>query len=161
FVGDIRQARTVPSAQLGDQLALLGRRLAGGSVSVAFRNQRVEGAFTPAQILSVADDAIIVSLPEPGDPNDPTSPMATWPAGFYTAVATVQHAGEPDRISNEIAFSLAPTITIAPTSAAAGDITLAVTCAPMVHPGQRVSLLFRDGEIAAPSPDVATNSLAF
>ena len=69
--------------------------------------------------------------------------------------------GEPDRISNEIAFSLAPTIVIAPLQAAAGDLTLKVVSNPLVRPEQRVSLLFRDGEIVAPSRTAATSTLLF
>jgi hypothetical protein len=36
-----------------------------------------------------------------------------------------------------------------------------VECAPFVRPEQRVSLLFRDGEIVAPARTAPTNSLTF
>src|SRR5262249_52607581 len=161
FTDAIRLNRVAPGAQLGDQLALLGRNFSGDSVSVTFRHQRLGGVFQPAQILSVAEDTIVVQLPAPGNPADPTSPTATWPPGFYTAAVAVSHAGQPDRISNEIPFSLVPAITIAPTTAPAGDIALTVTCAPMVRPEQRVSLLFGDGEILAQPHTTPTNSPTF
>jgi len=161
FSDDVRLARAAPSAQLGDQLALIGRNLAGSSVSVTFRHQRFAGAFQPAQILAVKDDTIVVELPAPGDPADPASAAATWPAGFYMATVTLQRPGEPDRVSNEVAFSLAPTITLAPATAPAGDIALTVTCVPVIRPEQRVSLLFRDGPIVAPTLTAPTSSLTF
>ncbi|MEO7913047.1 MAG: DUF4255 domain-containing protein [Roseiflexaceae bacterium] len=161
FTDDIRLSRSLPSAQLGDQLALLGRNFTGDNVSVSFKHQRLARTFQPVQILTVTEDTILVQLPAPGDPTDPTAATATWPAGFYTAIVTVQRADQPDRISNELPFALAPTITLAPTNAPAGDIALTVTCAPMIRPEQRVSLLFRDGEIVAAPRTVATNSLTF
>jgi hypothetical protein len=161
FTNGARLTRTAPSAQLGDELALLGQGFVGDSVSVTFKHQRIAGTFQLAQILTTTDDAIIVRLPAPGSAADPNAPTATWPAGFYTAAVTLKQAGGPDRISNEIAFSLAPTITFAPTTAAAGDIALTVTCAPMVRPDQRASLLFREGEIVAPTRTAATDSLTF
>jgi hypothetical protein len=161
FSDEIRLTRAAPSARLGDQLALIGRNLVGGSVSVAFRHQRLVGTFQPAQIVAVKDDTIVVELPAPGDPADSTSPTVTWPAGFYMAKVTLKRTGEPDRISNEVAFSLAPTIALSPATTAAGDIDLTVTCAPMVRPDQRVSLLFREGEIMAPAFTAPTNSLTF
>lgn len=161
FADDVRLSRTVPSAQLGDQLALIGRGFAGDSVSVTLRHQGPGGIFQPAQILSVADGLIVVQLPPPGDPTDPTSPTATWPAGFYTAAVTVRRSGQPDRTSNELPLSLAPTITFVPAAAAAGDIALTVTCTPMVRPGQRVSLLLLDREIVAPPRTAVTSVQTF
>ncbi|MCL4705848.1 DUF4255 domain-containing protein [bacterium] len=148
-IEDIRLARAVPSAQLGDEIALLGRNLAGDSVTVMFKSQHSTATFAPTQIVQNTDQLIIAKLQAPGDPADQNSPTATWPAGFYTARVMVKRNGEPDRFSNELAFSLAPTIRISPTAARAGDIELTVTCAPMVQPEQRVSLLFNNGEILA------------
>ena len=161
FTEDVRLNRSLPSAQLGDQIALLGRNFTGGSLTVAFKRQGVAEIFQTAQILNFTEDTIVVQLPAPGDPADPTAPTATWPVGFYTAVVTAKRADQPDRISNELPFVIAPTIAISPTTAAAGTIALTVTCAPMVRPEQRVSLLFRDGEIIAPPHAVPTNSLTF
>jgi len=161
FVDDVRLSRSLPSAQLGDQIALIGQGFAGDNVRVTFRHQRITGIVQEVQPLTVSDDRIIVQLPAPGDPTDSAAPTKTWPAGFYTAFVTVSRAGEPGRDSNQIAFSLAPTITLAPKAAAAGDIALTVTCAPLVRPEQRVSLLFRDGEMIAPERADLTNSLTF
>jgi hypothetical protein len=161
FTDDVRLNRSLPSAQLGDQIALIGRNFTGDSLTVTFKHQGVPDISQPAQILKTTEDTILVQLPAPGDPADPAAPTATWPVGFYTAVVTAKRADQPDRISNELPFALAPTIAIAPTTAAAGDIALTVTCAPMVHPKQRVSLLFRDGEIIASPHAAATSSLTF
>jgi len=157
---DVRLARTLPSAQLGDELALLGQNLAGGSVRVLFKHPRVEQPFL-AQVVRANEEVIIAKLPAPGAPNNPTSATATWPAGFYTAQVITSQSGEPERASNEIAFSLAPMIAISPNAAPAGNIALTIRCAPMVWPEQRVSLLFRDGEIVAPARAAKTPTLSF
>jgi hypothetical protein len=155
---DVRLARALPSAQLGDELALLGQNLAGGSVRVLFKHPRVEQPFL-AQIVRATERVIIAKLPAPGTPADPASATATWPAGFYTAQVITSQGGEPERASNEIAFSLAPTIAISPNTAPAGDIALTVTCAPMVRREQRAALLFRDGEIVVPTPAEAAPAM--
>src|SRR4030095_3796619 len=73
----------------------------------------------------------------------------------------MSRAGEHDRLSNELVLSLAPTITISPTSAAAGNITLTINTLPQILLTQRVSLLFRNGEILPKARAQATDPLIF
>ena len=65
------------------------------------------------------------------------------------------------RSTNQLSFSIAPSITIAPTNAPAGSIAFAVTCSPQIRPGQHVSLLVSDQEIAAPDVAVPAGTLNF
>jgi hypothetical protein len=149
-IDDVRLARLAQSAQLGDEIALIGRNLTGDSVEVIFKSPHSIGTtFKPTQIVLNTDQLIIAKLPAPGDPANPNSPTATWPAGFYTAVVMTKHAGEPDRLSNVVAFTLAPAISISPNTTNLANFELTVTCAPIVRPEQRVSLLFNNGEISA------------
>jgi hypothetical protein len=160
---EVRLMKALPSAQLGDEIALIGQNFTGDAVRVVFERQ-VTGkslkSFEP-KIVKMSDQVIIVKLLLPGDASDPKSA-----AGFYLAKVIVQHAGEPDFTSNSLTsnslmLTLAPTIELSPLQAASGDIALTVTCAPMIQPDQRVALLFRDGEIVAPNVTEATDTLVF
>ena len=53
----------------------------------------------------------------------------------------------PGWSSNELAFSLAPRITIAPNSVPEGDLALTVNCSPRIREGQRIVLLFGERQI--------------
>lgn len=157
---EVQLAKALPSAQLGDEVAIIGQNFTGDQVRVSFQRQWSADTFEPA-ILKKSDQVIIVKLPPPGASNDPQSATATWPAGFYLATVTVQRGDEPARASNALAFALAPTISLSPSTAAAGNIQLTLTSAPMLRQGQRVSLLFRDGEIVAPAITQPTDQVIF
>lgn len=161
FLEEVRPVKNMPGLVLGDKLSIRGRHLLGDAVQVLFRVQRVSNALQPAQLVMNDDSMIVASLPVAGNPNDPAAPTSLWPAGFYTAEVVVKRGGEPDRTSNRLAFSLAPAIAISPNQAAAGDINLTVTSAPMVWPGQRVSLLLGDRELPSGPHPAKTQSLTF
>ena len=147
---EVQLSKALPSAQLNDEVAIIGQNFTGDTVRVILQRQWTTESFEP-DILKKSDQVIMVKLPPPGNTNDPQSATATRPAGFYLATVIVQRTAEPDRVSNAVPLSLAPTIMLSPTQAAPGTIQLTVTGAPMLQPGQRVSLLFRDGEfVAAP-----------
>lgn len=157
---EVQLSKALPSAQLNDDVALIGQNFSGDTVRVIFQRQFTTETFEP-DIVKKSDQVIIVKLPPPGNTNDPQSATASKPAGFYLASVIVQRAAEPDRVSNAVTFSLAPTITLSPTQAAPGNIQLTVTSAPMLQPSQRVSLLFRDGEIIAAPITVKTDQSVF
>ena len=114
-----------------------------------------------------AGDAITVTLP-----NDPTN----WPAGFYTVSVVFRNAtGDEVRTSNEVSFSLAPSIKIdTPVVKKGGsgnitDVKITLHCRPAVQQTvqrieqgaertvlqeQRAALLFGDREVpfAFPKP---------
>src|SRR5262245_41455101 len=153
-LANVRLAKTLPGAQLNDEIAILGRNFSGGGARVRLKHHLVAAPFE-LQPTQMDDKTIIVKLP------DAAAASATWPAGFYTTAVIVSPAGEGDRISNEMVLSLAPAITISPVSAAAGDITLIVTTAPQIRKEQSVSLLFGDKQIQHPALAAATNTLTF
>jgi hypothetical protein len=142
-----------PSAKLNDQLTLKGHHLAGTNVAAVFNHPLWT---TPIEV-----------HPDPGGAaeqvnvtvrNDPVN----WPAGFYTVAVLVQPPDDPVRRStNQLSFSLAPSMTIAPSSAPAGNITYRVTCNPEVRPEQRANLLLGDREIRANPHVAATDTLTF
>ena len=145
-----------PSGRLGDILTLSGYHLDGDSVVVRFMSRRLTQAIEVSPLAGGTATEIMVRLPdEPAD----------WPAGFYTMVAVVSRAGQPDRTTNELPLSLAPGIVdITPNPAArdgSGNLTLTVTCNPEVRPEQRAALLLGNREILAGTHPAQTNTLQF
>jgi hypothetical protein len=150
----VRMARTLPSAQLNDEIAILGRNFSGGAARVRLKHPLVAAPFE-LQPTQVNDETIVVKLP------DAASASLTWPAGFYAASVIVGRPGERDRPSNELVFSLAPTITIAPVLTPAGNINLTVTTIPQIRQGQSALLLFGDQQIQHPALAASTDTLSF
>lgn len=146
-----------PSVRLGETLSLGGHHLDGTNVGVVFHHPSWGDPVELAPQAGATATRILVGIP-----NQP----ATWPAGFYTVAVRVQRPGETERrTTNELSFSLAPTMTIAPQTAPAGDITFTTTCSPLiaVEPrgpdfrfAQRAVLLLRDREIPATPPASGT-----
>jgi hypothetical protein len=142
-----------PSAKLNDQLTLKGHHLAGTNIAALFNHPLWATPIEvhPDQGGTAAQVNVTVG-------NDPVK----WPAGFYTVAVLVQPPDDPFRRStNQLPFSLAPSMTIAPSSAPAGNITYTVTCSPEVRPEQRATLLLGDREIQANPHGAATNTLTF
>lgn len=158
--GEVLLTKALPSAQLNDEIALIGQGFSGDTVRLVFERQQTGETLEPS-IVKKSDQVIITKLPSPGDAADPTAPTAAYPAGFYLATVITQHAGEPERRSNPLAFALAPTITLEPLQAAPGNIQVTVMTVPMIQPGQRAALLFRDAEIVASIGIEPTDQLTF
>jgi hypothetical protein len=143
------------SALLNDPLILRGHDLDGTNVGVVF-NHPLWAA--PVEIAIPAGPNATATAVQVAIPND----AVNWPAGIYTAQVLVQRTGDSfRRASNELPFSLAPKITIAPPTAVHGDITYTVTSSPEVRPEQRASLLFGSAEILADDHLTQTNTLTF
>ena len=152
---EVRTARTLPSAQLNDEIALIGREFTGGVTRVRFEHPLVATPFT-LQPTALRDDMLIVKLPAAA------VAAATWPAGIYKVSVVVSRPGEPDRSSKDPAvLALAPSITIAPLTSPPGNITLTITTAPRIRPGQRVTLLLADRPIELSAITGITNTLTF
>jgi hypothetical protein len=145
-----------PAATIGDTLRLRGGRLDGSQLLLRFVHQRRESPLTKT-LTGVRPDLVEFSLTNPTD-NDQGQP---WLAGIYRLSAVVSRPDERDKLSNELAFALAPTLSITPNSAPEGDLALDVTVTPPVTPEQPVALLFGSQEIAAAPRAATTSSLSF
>jgi hypothetical protein len=142
-----------PTGKLGDTLTLTGTTLDGTNIGVLFNNPLWTAPVEVSPLPGSTSTQISVTIP-----NQPT----TWPAGLYSIAVLVQRPSESFRRStSQLSFGLAPTFTIAPSSAPAGSVTFAVTAIPEVWPGQTVSLLVSDQDIAAPAVSVPTANLSF
>jgi Pvc16 N-terminal domain len=142
-----------PSAKLGDTLTLTGNDLDGTNIGVMFDHALWTSPQEMAPNPGGTSTLITVKIP-----NLP----AAWPAGFYTLAVFVQRPGETfRRTTNQLSFSLAPTITIAPNTAPGGSVAFTVTCSPEVWPQQSVSLLLGDQDLPSPSVVSQTSTLLF
>jgi hypothetical protein len=153
-----------PSARLGETVSLGGHHLDGTNVGVVFKHPLWTDATGSPREVEVP--------PQPGGteatltvaiPNQPD----IWPAGFYTVAVRVQRPDESyRRTTNELSFSLAPTMTIAAAGASPGSITFTVSCSPQVGVKQHgtqiglvqsATLLLGDREIVAEPPASAVS----
>lgn len=132
------------SAQLGGVIVLTGDQLSGTSVQVQLANQR-QAATATVTATDVTDSSVQVQLPD-----DP----AGFPAGIWTAQAVISRAGQPDWVTNELPFALAPAMTNLPltvTRNAADTATITVNCKPNVGPDQDCALLLGPAPVVLPS----------
>jgi hypothetical protein len=141
------------SARLGDTLTLAGINLDGTNIGVQFNHPLWTAPVGVAPIAGGTTSQLSVQIP-----NSPT----VWPAGFYTLAVLVQRPGETyRRTTNQLSFSLAPSVTVTPASAPAGSVTYTAACTPQVQVGQAVSLFLGDAEIAAQAFTAQTGTLTF
>jgi len=141
-------AGSLPSVQLGTSVVLEGENLTGGGIAARFSNSFLAAPIEIAPSTGNSDSALTVPLPALA------AAMAAWVPGIYTASLVVRRPPLPTWVTNEIAFGLAPAITLNTTTAAAGTINLTVTCSPRIDSRQRVLLLFGDQQVA---PQTMTN----
>ncbi len=142
---DLPEGQTTVRA--GEEITLRGVHLSGSAVAVRFSGVRL----TDPVIEAVTGSAVEVKVNVPN-----------LPAGSYTIAIRVSQGTQPDRFTNELPLLIAPRITsIAPTTAAAGDIAITVQCTPNVLPAQRAALLFGDREIPANARSAPTGTLSF
>jgi Pvc16 N-terminal domain len=135
------------STRVGDEVSLGGVHLDGDNVAVRFKTIRLTNP--QVEPASGTEKEVKVTVPD-------------LPAGSYTIAVRVSKAGQLDRFTNEYPLQIAPRITnITPSTAPAGNLTLTIKCSPDVLPEQRVTLLFRDREVAAQAHTASTDTLDF
>jgi hypothetical protein len=136
------------SAQLGDRLVLEGAGLVAGDTAV-FR--RVDGSSLrlPTSAADGGSERLLATLPDAAVPGA----AASWIAGPH-AVSVIRGDDDEQAIalaSNEVGLTVAPTITVAPLAAAAGDVALTISCLPQVRTRQIATLLLGEREVHAPT----------
>jgi hypothetical protein len=144
------------AVRLGVDILISGDGIVGANTIA--RLARVGGTDTiELPLRSVAEGRFEVHLPTAAE--NPTL-FGSWQPGLYNLSVIVGASGAPRMISNELPFALAPVIQLASTTAAAGDVTLTVTCSPRVDPAQRVLLLFGDRAVQPVSVAPTTQKFA-
>ena len=144
---EIRPPRSQSAARLGEDIVLVGTQLTTADTVVRFTHSRIAQPIELTPQPGTRPEELAVHIPN--DIED-TAAFSRWVPGLYSAGLVVRRSGTPAIVSNEVPFVLAPRITVAPATAAAGAFTLTITCAPRLAAGQRVMLLFGD-RLAAPA----------
>jgi hypothetical protein len=167
-VEEIAPPNKQPAARMGEMLTFRGHHLDADQVLGRFVHMRSSSVFELAAEPGAGPREFRVRLPQDPPPgpvpvNSPENPE-NWRAGVYVASGVIQRAGEEDRLTNGLPFALAPRIVgpIQSNVGAGNEVTLTVTCSPVVWRGQRVTLVVGDLEIAA--EEIAaekTNTLVF
>jgi len=142
----IRPARSQQAARLGEDVAVEGGQLVT-SAQARFTSTRIA---QPVELPVAGGDASEITIHLPDKAADPGA-LTRWAPGLYTLALLVRRPGAPTIASNEVAFALAPQITVAPATAAHGTVALTITCEPRIVTGQRVLLLFGDHQAEAAS----------
>jgi len=160
---EIRAPRSQPAARLGEDIVMAGEQLTAADAVVRFTSSRLDQPLELAPAGGARPGELLVHLPNKAED---ANALSDWAPGFYTAALVVRKIGAPAIASNEVAFALAPTINVTPTSAAAGTVNLTLACEPRIATGQRVLLLFGDrqvepGSISNPSDTTQPTTLAF
>lgn len=140
--------RAQTALRLGEDLLLSGRQLTITNALLRFSSLRPDA---PVDLVPLAGTAVGTLGAHLADTTEDTSAASRWAPGIYTVALLLQPPGLPPLLSNELPLVLAPLIILGALTAAAGDITLNLTCLPRIRDGQRVFLLFGDRLLAPTS----------
>lgn len=141
------------SALLKDLVTLSGAMLDGSNVGVQFNHPLWAQPLELAPQPGAGATSLTVQIPD-----QPT----LWPAGFYTVAVLVQKPGEDfRRVTNQLTLALAPVLSLAPGTTAAGNVNYTATVSPQVWPEQKVSLMLGSRELLPAAHPAMTPTLAF
>lgn len=153
------------SSQIEDTVKLTGHHLDGSDHKVLFTNPRLQLSFQADILAGNSAGEISIKLSEAIDPDSPATPYTeSWAAGFCNVALRLKRPGELGyRTTNELSFSLAPTIIMPVTiiKGAENLVTFKVKCQPIARPEQKATLLVGDREIQAQQRSATSDSLTF
>jgi hypothetical protein len=131
----------VPGAVLGSTVLISGTSLDAEGIRVRFSTIRLSGPVERDPLPGATADSLAVRIPDTGE--DPGA-LAAWAPGIYTIALAIRSPGKPLLVTNEVPIALAPSITILPSTATAGDLDLTIACRPRLTAEQAAVLLFGD-----------------
>lgn len=135
---EIRPPRSQPAARLGEDVAILADSLTSTDTMVRFVSPRLAQPIELAPKSGGSSSEIAVHLPSKAED---ANALSSWAPGFYTVALVQKRSGVPPISSNELAFALAPQITVTPLVTPPGTVNLTLTCEPRIVAGQRILLL--------------------
>jgi Pvc16 N-terminal domain len=142
---EIRPPGSQLAMRLGEDVTIRGSALTVNDTKVRFTSLRLKDPIELAPRAGPSQGEISVHIP---DEADDAQAFSRWVPGFYAVGLVRQRAGSPIITSNELAFGLAPRITVAPNAASTGD-EITLTCKPRIAVDQqRVLVLFGDRQLA-------------
>ena len=147
----LRSPNRQPAGRLGEELVIVGERLRAPGSVVRFDSLRGDARVELAARAGAAPEELVVRLPASGPaPDDPLA-FTQWAPGFYALSVITCTPDTPDLASNQLGFSLAPSITVSPLNVVPGSFVLTITCTPQLRDGQHVRLLFGNRQVAPKS----------
>jgi hypothetical protein len=156
----VKMPSNQPGVRLGEKITLEGFHLDGDTVEAQFKHPRLEKIIPVQTIAGGTATSATVEIPA----NEPEK----WASGVYTVSLLIKRAGEQDRVTNELPFSLAPVITSIPLPLdivrVGKTATVNLEFIPHVLPKQVASLLLSDKDarqINAEPHSAKTNTLKF
>jgi hypothetical protein len=153
----VRYPRSQNAARLGEDVVLVGGQLGAAYAQVRFDNGYLAAPVAIAPRTGSDPGTLEVHLADAAE--DPAA-ASRWVPGVYAVTLRVQPPDlSPPLASHGIALRLAPSITVSPSTAPAGALTLTITCLPGVRAGQQVSLLWNDTPVAWSPPAVAPGTV--
>jgi hypothetical protein len=150
-LSDVRPPTPQPGVRLSEDLSLTGHNLDLPGILARFRHPRLDAPQELAPLEGGTGTQMSVHIPAV---LEVSNAMIDWMPGFYSLELVLNRPGMPTWTSNSQAFALAPTITISPLTAPAGDVTLTITCTPRLLAEANVRLLFGDRQL---EPQTITN----
>jgi hypothetical protein len=144
----LRLPRSQTAIRLGEDAVIEGDQLTTEDAMLRFNSTRLTQPIVVPPTPGPAAGELSVHIADPTE--DPLA-LSRWVPGFYTVALVVTKSDVPPIVSNEIAFALAPRITVAfaITGVAQADVTIG--CSPRLATAQRVLLLFGDRQVEAAS----------
>lgn len=146
----LRLPRLQSAIRLGEDATLLGSNFTTDGVEAVLGSAGEDDVTIPVAATGRPDELLLHIADKGEDPNA----LALWHPGFYRLSLVQTRPNVPSISSNALALALAPRITVAPLAAAAGDLTVTLTCEPRIRPGQKVLLIFGDRQF---KPDTIDN----
>jgi hypothetical protein len=149
------------TASLGDTVILVGQNFGPSIQQVRFQSARLASPIRLTPLTGEEPNEISVVLPKAGDgpaqPGDQPQ-MARWAPGIYMVGLVTKGEVIPGQewVSEEIAFRLAPKITVSPLNVTTGSVMLNVTVSPRLRPGQQPEL-FLDARRPPLAPSAINN----
>ncbi len=137
----LRLPRSQPAIRLGEDATIEGDQLTTVDAKLRFTSSRLA---QPVELPPLpGENAGEISI-HIGNQAEDANALSRWVPGFYTVALAVTKTGMRPIASNEIAFALAPKITVASANAGPGQVDVTITCAPRLTNDQRVLLIFGD-----------------
>ena len=157
-----RPASGLAAVRLGEDLAVFGNHLDPGGITARVRHRLMEQSQS-LTVTPVNASQLKVRIPAA---NSAAGVAKAWPAGIYSLSLEVTRPNQPKWSTNEVAFMLAPSITVSPKTLQppAAKFEVTIVAMPQVHASQTVVVIFDDVQVppkppAAPANDDAPSTV--
>jgi hypothetical protein len=139
-----------PSVRLGEELVVSGERLDGTGLKARVRHPLLANPID-LDVTPVSASTIRLTIPDASV----AGTAAKWPAGLYSLSLLVTNPSGTSWTTNDVPFALAPSITVAPLTHAAGTFAVTVEARPQIRAAQTAVILWDGTQIIPHTPTTA------